>query len=228
MKTDKKIKKLEAAPNYSVYRRVLAATGDFVSALIVHYINYMFGKNDNKEFHLKTDTLHRNFPNISRAGLDKKLNKLVRDGHIIKRKGVGRHYHKCWFSPSTEMREACAGQGIDVAKVYYNLEMSYKNHDASIVYAAITNLLKTGDKLLLNYQKLSEGSGLSIAKVRKAVAWLIKNKKIEAKGVFGNKKSVSLPEGTVKRIVDLKAYLTTELPTESHPHVGDDEDQTEY
>ena len=89
MKTDKKLKKLEAEPNYSIYRRVLAATGDFVSALIVHYISYMFRKNDNKELYLKTDTLHRNFPNISRAGLDKKLNKLVRDGHIIKRKGVG-------------------------------------------------------------------------------------------------------------------------------------------
>ncbi len=44
----------------------------------------------------------------------------------------------------------------------------------------------------LDYSKLVEGSGLSIGKVRGAVKWLIANKKIEARKVFGNKTIVKL------------------------------------
>jgi hypothetical protein len=45
---------------------------------------------------------------------------------------MDRHYHKCWYSPSTEMREACTGNG---AKVYFNLDLAEKNLEASVVYA---------------------------------------------------------------------------------------------
>jgi len=208
----------------------VAVTGDFLSALIVEFINYRFLKNDKKPVWLKTDWIHAKLPYISRAGLDRKLNKLVKDGHIIKKKGEGRHYHKCWFSPSSDMREACTGKDMmDGAKVYFNPEVAKKNLEASVVYAAIINLLKTGDKLLLNYQKLADGSGLSLAKVRKAVAWLIKNKKIEAKKVFGNKIEVSVPPAHSHiSPADLDAFLAGELPTESYPHAGQEDDKTEY
>jgi len=71
---------------------------------------------------------------------------------------------------------------------------------------------------LLDYAKLAEGSGLSVNKVRKAVKWLIDNKKIEARKVFGNKRRVRLP-------AEAEELRGQELPTESYFHVepaGDD------
>ena len=214
---------LKTAPrNVSIHRAVLDTVGDFLSALIVELIHYRFVKNDRKRVYLQIDWLHEKLPYISRAGLDKKLNKLVRDGHIIKTKGEGRHYHKCWYSPSTEMREACTGNG---AKVYFNLDLAEKNLEASVVYAAIVNLLKLGDELTLNTQKLVEGSGLSIGKVRKAVNWLIKNKWIVARKTFGNKLIVSLFRNHRLNPAELKAYLTHQQPTESYPHFDQTEDE---
>jgi hypothetical protein len=118
--------------------------------------------------------------------------------------------------------------------------MAKQNLEASVVYAAIVNLLKveedpmrkvrgikkkighhygrTDDALLLDYQKLSEGSGLTIRKVRKAVRWLIDNEKVVAKKVFGNKQLVSLPPDTVVQPADLESYFSQELPTECFPH----------
>jgi hypothetical protein len=139
------------------------------------------------------------------------------------------------------MIEACAGKALDSGKVYFNQDVAEQDVAASVVYAAIVNLLRmeegekgarpgisiTGrdlgrvdDKLLLDYSKLAEGSGLSIDKVRKAVAWLVKNKRIEVKEVFGNKRQVWLPANTLLEPPD-------ELPTESFPHTSE-EDLTEY
>jgi hypothetical protein len=233
------------ALNLSVRREVLDAVGDFLSALIVELINYRFIKNDKKPVWLKIDWIHDKLPYITRSGLAKKLDKLIRDGHIIKKEGEGRHYHKIWFSPSPDMREACAGKGIHLhsGKVYYNPKLAEENIEASVIYAAIGNLLKVeeagytdsrggrvvvgrelgrvDDKLLLDYSKLAEGSGLPISKVRKAVKWLIDNRKIAARSVFGNKKQVWVPPTSAARQAE------EELPSESYPHTPE-EDRTEY
>jgi hypothetical protein len=109
--------------------------------------------------------------------------------------------------------------------VYFNLDLAEKNLEASVVYAAIVNLLKLGDELTLNTQKLVEGSGLSIGKVRKAVNWLIKNKWIVARKTFGNKLIVSLFRNHRLNPAELKAYLTHQQPTESYPHFDQTEDE---
>jgi hypothetical protein len=85
-----------------------------------------------------------------------------------------------------------------------------------------------GDELLLDYEKLVEGSGLTLSKVRKAVRWLIENKKIDAKRGFGGKYRVKLPPNQVEQPGDLEAYLRGEPATESNPPTGDEEDLTEY
>lgn len=219
--------------NVSVRREVLDAAGDLVGALIVEFIYYCFKQNGRKPVWLRIDSIHKAVPHINRSAVDKKLNKLVREGHIIKKKGEGRHYHKVWYSPSSDMIEACTGKGVYMqsGKAYYNPRLAEDNLNASVVYATILNLLKPrstvkqGDELLLDYSKLAEGSGLSIGKVRKAVAWLIKNKKIEVANVFGNKKRVWLPRNPGIPTPE----MPEELPTESFPHAGDDEDdKTEY
>jgi ribosomal protein L19E len=212
--------------NVSIPRAVLNDTGDFLSALIVGLIDYRFCKNDKKPVYLKINWIHEKLPYISRAGLAKKIAKLVKDGHIIMEKGKGRHYHKCYYSPSTKRREACAGKVMmDPAKVYFNLEMAKENLEASVVYAAIANLLRQGDKLVIDTQKLSEGSGLSIGKVRQAIAWLITKKKIQAKEVFGNKKQAWLPIDNRTHPVNSNGDLTEQLPTESYPHFDPPEDE---
>jgi hypothetical protein len=247
----KKAPKIPGLVNVSIHRAVLDRTHDFLSALIVELIHYRFIKNDNKPVWLKIDWIHEKLPYISRAGLAKKLDKLVNDGEIIVKKGEGRHYHKCWYSLSPIMLEIFNGEGlVDTSKVYYNLEMAEENLDASVIYATISNLLKLDegiyesprslknhkfivgrdygrvhDKLLLDYKKLADGSGLSLSQVRKAVKWLIKNKKIEAKSVFGNKKNVWLPPDSAKKIADLETYLKGELPTESYSHFDPSEDE---
>ena len=237
--------------NFSIHRAVLDEAGDFLSALIVEFIHYRVSKNANKPVWLKIDWIHEKLPYISRSGIAKKVKKLAKDGHIIEKKGKGRQYHKCWYSPSTEMREACRGE-IDLttnAKVYYNLDMAEENLEASVIYATILNLLKVkvedgqyekgehgtledareigrvGDKLVIDTKKFVEGSGLSLNKVRKAVKWLIDHKKIKAKTGFGNKRTVWLPPKINKNQVDLKAYLSEELPTESYSHFDPAKDE---
>jgi hypothetical protein len=99
------------------------------------------------------------------------------------------------------MREACAGKSVGSGKVYYNPDVAEQHLEASVVYAAIVNLLRregleldgVDNNLTLDYAKLAEGSGLSISKVRKAVKWLIENRKIDAKNIFGNKRQVWVP-----------------------------------
>jgi DNA-binding HxlR family transcriptional regulator len=234
--------------NVSIHREVLTATQDFLSAVIIGYIHYRVIKNDRKPVWLKVDWILDALPYISRAGLAKKLDKLVEDGHIIKKAGEGRHYHKCWYSLSPEMREYCSGKSLaDSAKVYYNEEIAKDNLEAAVVCATIVNLLKveevplvkvrglkkkvgmdhgrTDNALLLDYTKLAEGSGLTIGKIRKAVRWLIEKKKIQAKSVFGNKRVVSLPADTLVQPVDLRGYSADELPTESYPHGNPGEDE---
>jgi hypothetical protein len=234
--------------NVSIHREVLTATQDFLSAVIIEYIHYRVIKNDRKPVWLKVDWILDALPYISRAGLAKKLDKLVKDGHIIKKAGEGRHYHKCWYSLSPEMREYCSGKSLaDSSKVYYNPEIAKENVEAAVVYATIISLLKVEDLpmwkvrglkeqvgasygrtengLLLDYTKLAEGTGLSIGKIRKAVRWLIENKKIEAKSVFGNKRIVGLPADTLVQPGDLKSYFADELPTESYPHGNPGEDE---
>jgi len=78
---------------------------------------------------------------------------------------------------------------------------------------------------MIDTQKLVEGSGLSLNKVRKAVKWLIDQKKIQAKTGFGNKKTVWLPPKSSKQQIDLKAYLSGELPSESYSHFDPAEDE---
>jgi len=234
--------------NVSIHREVLTATRDFLSAVIIEFIHYRVIRNDKKPVWLKIDWILDALPYISRAGLAKKLDKLVEDGHIIKKAGEGRHYHKCWYRLSPEMREYCSGKSLaDSSKVYYNLEIAKVNLESAVVYATIVSLLKveelplqkvrglkkkigadhgrTDNGLLLDYTKLAEGSGLSIGKIRKAVRWLIENKKIEAKSVFGNKRIVSLPADTLVQPGDLKSYFADELPTESYPHGNPGEDE---
>jgi hypothetical protein len=212
--------------NFSIHRPVLDEVGDFLSALIVEFIHYRFIRNDNKPVWLKTDWMHEKLPYISRSGLAKKIKKLVKDGHIIGKKGEGRHYHKLWYSPSADMLEIFREKGLaNTAKVYYNLEMAEENLEAAVIYATFLSLLKVDDKLVIDTQKLVEGSGLSVNKVRKAVKWLIDNKKIESQIGFGNKRTVWLPPNTNKRQIDMKAYLTGQLPTESYTHFGPAEDE---
>jgi DNA-binding HxlR family transcriptional regulator len=212
---------------------VLDAVGDMLGAIIVEYINHLFIENDKKPVWLKLDTIHKALPYITRSGLAKRLKKLVLDGHIIKKDGEGRHYHKCWYSPSPDMREACKGTtdlgDLHQAKVYYNKELAEQHVDASVVYAAIINLLKVNaGELVLDYEKLVEGSGLTLSKVRKAVRWLIENKKIDAKRGFGSKYRVKLPPNQVEQPGDLGAYLRGEPATESFHPTSDEEDLTEY
>jgi hypothetical protein len=90
-------------------------TGDFLSALIVEYIHYRFVRNDKKPVWLKIDWIHERLPYISRSGLAKKLKKLVSEGHIIEEKGEGSRYHKCWYSPSADMCEACSGKSMSIS-----------------------------------------------------------------------------------------------------------------
>lgn len=142
---NKKIRKIPAPLlNVSIHRSVLDAAGDFLGALIIEHIHHRFVKGDRKPTWLKLDWIHDALPYISRSGLDKKLKKLVKDGHIIMTKGEGRYYHKCFYSPSREMREACGREGtpFNTGKVYYNLKMAGENLEASVVYAAIINLLR--------------------------------------------------------------------------------------
>ena len=169
-------------------------------------------------------------PYLSRSGIAKKLDKLVKDGHIIKKEGEGKHSHKVWFSPSKDMRAACAGDDpLAAGKVYYNPHLSEEHLDAGVVYAAITNLLKVNaGELVLDYEKLVEESGLTLSKVRKAVRWLIENKKIDAKRGFGSKYRVKLPPNQVEQPGDLGAYLRGEPATESFHPTSDEEDLTEY
>jgi hypothetical protein len=216
--------------NLSIHRAVLDAVGDMLGAIIVEYINYRFEKNGKKPVWLKIDWILEALPYLSRSGIAKKLDKLVKDGHIIKKEGEGKHSHKVWFSPSKDMRAACAGDDpLAAGKVYYNPHLSEEHLDAGVVYAAITNLLKVNaGELLLDNSKLVEGSGLSIGKVRKAVRWLIENKKIVPRNVFGNKIMVKLPPNQVEQPGDLEAYLRGEPGTKSNPPTGDEEDLTEY
>jgi hypothetical protein len=232
--------------NFSIHRAVLDSTGDFLSAVIVEFIHYWFVRNDRKKQWLRIDFIHEQLPYISRAGLAKKVKKLVKEGHIIMEKGQGRHYHKCFYTPSDDMCEACSGKialGTN-AKVYYNWDMAEENLEAAVVYATIRSLLKVsvnhgqfekmdngtriledaskigrvGDKLIIDTQKMVEGSGLSLNQVRKAVKWLIDHKKIEAKTGFGNKRTVWMPPNT-------STSLSSELPTESYSHFDPAEDE---
>jgi len=247
MKNNKPLVKKSVFLNVSIYRDVLSATeGDVLGALIVDFICYRYRRNHQKPVWLKTDWISEALPYISRAGLAKKLQKLAKNGLIIIKKGEGRLYHKCFYSPSPDMIEACCGEGEDGAKVYYNQIVAKMNLDASVVYATIVSLLKQKvdeirneygrkvwvgpmgrmeDKVMLNYELLAEGSGLTLRKVRKAVRWMIKKKLLEEKRVFGNKRFVSLPADTPIKLTDLKVSNYIEPPTESFPH---EEDLTEY
>ena len=251
MKINKPLLKSPALLNVSIHREVLDTVGDFLSAVIIEFIHYRVIRNDKKRVWLQIDWIHKQVPYISRSGLAKKLKKLVADEHIIEKEGEGRHYHKRWYSLSTDLREACNGKGMDPSKVYYNLDIAKRHLEASVIYATIVNLLKVreeplrkvkhahinvgvelgrvDDKLLLNYTKLVEGSGLTLSKVRKAVRWLIDHKKIEAKKVFGNKVLVSLPTNILIHPDDWESYLSDDLPTESFPHFepGEEELPTE-
>jgi hypothetical protein len=61
------------------------------------------------------------------------------------------------------------------------------------------------------------------------VKWLIENKTIVARKVFGNKIMVRMPAITIQQPGDVEAYLRGGAATESFPHAGDeDEDFTEY
>jgi len=233
--------------NVSVQREVLTTTQDVLSAVLIEFIHYRVLKNAKKPVWLKIDWILEALPFISRAGLAKKLDKLVKDGHIIKKVGEGRHYHKCWYRLSSQMLEYCSGKGLESAKVYYNLEIARQNLEASVVYATIVSLLKAEElplrkikglkkrigsdlgrvdnDLLLDYTKLSEGSGLSIGKVRKAVRWLIEHKKIEVQNVFGNKRLVRMAADALVPPGDLRSYFAIELPTESYPHGNPGEDE---
>ena len=250
MKINKPLIKSPALLNVSIHREVVDLVGDFLSAVIVEHIHYRVIKNDKKRVWLQIDWIHKQVPYISRSGLAKKLKKLVLAGHIIEKEGEGRHYHKRWYSLSTDLREACNGKGMDPSKVYYNLDIAKKHLEAGVIYATIVNLLKVreeptrklkhsikvgrelgrvNDKLLLNYTKLVEGSGLTLSKVRKAVRWLIDHKKIVAKKVFGNKFLVSLPANILIHPADWESYLSDDLPTECFHHFepGEEELPTE-
>lgn len=230
--------------NVSVSRAVLNITQDFIKTLIIEYIYYMYRLNHNKPVYLKTDTIHNKVPFISRSGLAKKILKLALDKHIVMKKGEGRQYHKVWYSLSPELYEACEGKGEVDTKVYYNVGLADANIEASVVYATIISLLKprqansrtkatseeaesANNTLTLDTKKLVEGTGLSIARVRRAVSWLIDNKMVKAKKVFGNKLEVSLPMEYVVAITDREAYFNDDPPTESYPHDAPEEPPTE-
>ena len=234
--------------NVSIPRSVLdSVQGDFLSALIIDYIHFRCFRGDRKPTWLKLDWIHDALPYISRSGLDKKLKKLVRDRHILVRRGEGKHYHKVFYSPSPDIWQAYSKEGtpLDAGKVYYNLKIAGQNIEASVVYAAIVNLLRVGeggyatdskfvdgrelgrvgDELQLDTAKLVEGLGLSVSKVRKAVAWPIEKKHIEARAVFGNKRTVKLPTAKIPKPGEVAAYLEGELPTECYPHLDQFEEE---
>ena len=119
--------------NVSVPRAVLDEVGDVVSVLILEYIFHRFVLNDKKPVWLKIDKIHENIPYLSRAGLAKKLKKLVEDGHIIEKKGEGRHYHKNWYSLSREMQAALNRK--TGTKVYYNLDLAKQDIEAAVAEA---------------------------------------------------------------------------------------------
>jgi hypothetical protein len=48
------------------------------------------------------------------------------------------------------------------------------------------------------------------------VKWLIENRKIDAKNIFGNKRQVWVPTTSAAEPAD------DELPTESYPHTGNE------
>jgi hypothetical protein len=217
VKATKTVSEALGLVNYSIHRAVLDVTGDFLAALVVEFIHYRFIKNDRKPVWMKIDFIHKNLPYISRAGLAKKLKKLITDGHILETKGKGRQYHKCWYAPSPDMREACSDTNTSSGKVYYNKELAKEDVEASVIYATITHLLNVDDKLMLDTAKLVEGSGLSLGQVRRAVKWLIDNKKIEAKKVFGNKREVSIPANAIMEEAD--------VPTESYHHFDPADDE---
>ena len=249
MKNSKR--RLQKSPllNLSMPRCILRATGDVLSTLIFELIHYRFIKNDKKPVWLKLDWIHERLPYMSRSGLAKKLKKLVKDGHIIEKKGEGRHYHKCWYRPDPDALRRVMGGDDAKAKVYYNQDMAEENLEASVIYAAIISLLKiqddspmprrgtklkigvfngrVDDAVLLDYGKLVDGSGLTLNRVRKAVAWLIKHKKLESKKLFGNKRLVSLPADTIIKPSDWESYFADQPPTESFLHWPPD-DPTEY
>lgn len=221
--------------NLSIHRQVLELAGDLVSAMIAEFICYRYIKNDKKKVFLKTDWIYEALPPyLSRAAIAKKLDKLTAgtDPLIIKEKGKGRYYHKCWYTPSKEVLEGYRWK--EGQKVYYNKEMAAEHLEASVVYATIINLLKLedgwweklehgrdGEKLTLDTQKLTEGSGMTAYAIRRGVKWLKDNKRIETRKKFGNKLEVWLPK-------------PPEPTTELTPHEGDDsvgdnpEDKTEY
>ena len=221
--------------NLSIHRRVLDLAGDLVSAMVAEYICYRYIKNDKKKVFLMIDWICENLPAcLSRSAIAKKLDKLTggTDPLIIKEKGVGKHSHKCWYTPSKELFSGY--RWAEGSKVYYNKEMASEHLEASVVYATIINLLKLeegfwersmhgrdGEKLTLDTQKLVEGSGLTPYAIRRGVKWLKDNKRIETRKKFGNKLQVWLPK-------------PPEPPTEQTPHEGDDssgdnpDDKTEY
>jgi len=212
----------------------MRSTGDLVSALIAEYICYRYIKNGRKKVWLKTDWIYDALPpRLSRAAIGKKLTKLTTGKWpwIIKEKGKGKHFHKCWYTPSDEIIGVFdrSAPFTDRSKVYYNKEIFSDHPEASVVYATIMNLLKLEggwwekyqygrdeDKLLLDTQKLAEGSGLTPYAIRRGVKWLKDNKRIEFRKKFGNKLEVWLPK-------------PPEPATELTPHEGDEpEDRTEY
>jgi hypothetical protein len=249
MKTTKRAIPTNPVLNLSMHRCVLQETGDVLSALIVELILYRFNKNGKKPVWLKVDWIRERLPYISRSGMGKKLEKLEKDGHIIVKRGKGKHYHKCWYSPSSDVLSGQSLDGHDKSKTYYNPGVASAHLEASVVFAAIINLLKiqddlpvktkgskrkigifhgrVDDELLLDCAKLAEGSGLTLRQVRKGVKWLIENKKLEAKKLFGNKRLVRLPAATPLEGAKFESYSSLHLPTESFPHSPPPEDPTE-
>lgn len=225
--------------NLSIHREILRIAGDLVSAMIVEYICYRFDKNDNKKVWLKTDWIHKAVPFVSRAAIAKKLKKLSCGSHplIQKEKGQRRHYHKCWYTPSSQALAAYRDETIGMlrGKVYYNKGLAEQNLEASVIFATILSLLKIPEgiwerseygrvenKLILDTNKLKEGTGLTMHKVRSAINWLIHNKKIDAKKTFGNKWVVTLPKMNSLDQSPTESFLhedaDNELPTECFPH----------
>ena len=244
-KTPKKLIKSLALTNVSIPRGLVELTGNFLEALIIEHIHYRILKNNGKPVWLKLDWVCEKLPYISRSGMHKKVIKLQNSKFINIKKGVGRDAHKVWYSLPPETRDICRGKSSEYSdsKVYYNPEMAKENLEASVVYATIISLLKVkkpvdskprsaDHQLLLDNAKLVEGTGLSIRSIRRAVKWLIDNKKIMSKITMGNKKLVSFPFDMVVKPYDLEGYLSSdlpsecydqsqdELPTESYPHVN--------
>ena len=240
-KRGKKLVKTHNLTNVSFPRTVLDLAGNLLNALIIEFIDYRVQKNNGKPIWLQVDWFLEALPCISRSGMAKRLKMLVRNKHVVTKQGEGRHYHKVWYSLSPDMTEACRGENflLGNSKVYYNPDMAKQDLEASVVYATIVSLLKVKDvglrsvrgikervgvnvrkvgedKLLLDNAKLVEGTGLSLRAIRRAVKWLIDNKKIVAKTVFGNKKLVSLPASMEVKPRELKDYFDNALPTESY------------